>query len=341
MIITLGASSAFAVSDGYYDPSRMLCTEYSNTTGAGAVPGCYDAIIEVADSSGHIYFGAGARQVDLDEQPAQTFDVWVDPGQGVKYTFTVSRSPAAITGPQLSPGTPAQPQQGVFVYFGADDNLENGEHDGSPLMHNGPSDGGGIAIDIRPETATAWVNAIQRLDVAHVIANPIPVAGAGLGGCADGICFGSTAVRRVAYLGGATDGRHRDAPNYAAVTWDPESCDGEDDGVTKGAANACDDPATPQINCTLNPLACNTQTINGSGYENILYWHMKNGPVYLEPGLNIYEDPDPQASPIGPYPLPALSLGTCGFVFGGAAPLTFTGPSTNSAGQIVVATLCN
>src|SRR5881409_1553812 len=170
MIITLGASSAFAVSDGYYDPSRMLCTEYSNTTGAGAVPGCYDAIIEVADSSGHIYFGAGARQVDLDEQPAQTFDVWVDPGQGVKYTFTVSRSPAAITGPQLSPGTPAQPQQGVFVYFGADDNLENGEHDGSPLMHNGPSDGGGIAIDIRPETATAWVNAIQRLDVAHVIA---------------------------------------------------------------------------------------------------------------------------------------------------------------------------
>ena len=91
---------------------------------------------------------------------------------------------------------------------------------------------------------------------------------------------------------------------------------------------------------TLNPLACNTQTINGSGYENIVYWYKKIGKVYLEPGLNIYEDPDPQASPIGFYPLPALSLGTCGFVFGGAAPLTFTGPSTNAAGQIVVGTAC-
>ena len=93
VLILLGAASASAVSDGYYDPSRMLCTEYSNTTGAGAVPGCYNAIIQVADASGHVYFGAGARQVDLDDQPAQTFDVWVDPGQGIKYTYTVSRSP--------------------------------------------------------------------------------------------------------------------------------------------------------------------------------------------------------------------------------------------------------
>lgn len=339
--IFLAAASAQAVSDGYYDPSRMLCTEYSNTTGAGAVPGCYDAIIQVADHSGHIYYGAGARQVDLDAEPAQTFDVWVDPGLGVKYTFTVSRSPVQIAGPQMSVGTPAQPGSGVFVYVGADDNLENGEHDGSPLVHNGASDGGAITIDIRPETATAWISALQALNPATILTNPVPLTGAGFGACADGICFGATAVRRLALLGGATDGRHRDAPNYAGVAWDPDSCDGEDDGVTKGAANSCDDPATPQINCALNPLACNTQTINGSGYENIIYWYNKIGTVYLEPGLNIYEDPDPQASPIGPYPLPALSLGTCGFVFGGAAPLTFTGPGTNAAGQIVVPTLCD
>src|SRR2546422_1816426 len=78
-IISLAASNASASSDGYYDPSRMLCTGYSDTTGAGAVPGCYDAIIEVADASGHVYYWAGARQVDLGAQPAQTFDVWVDP----------------------------------------------------------------------------------------------------------------------------------------------------------------------------------------------------------------------------------------------------------------------
>src|SRR5262245_26239306 len=95
--ISLGASIASAVSDGYYDPARMQCTEYSNTTGAGAVPGCYNAVIEVADASGHLYFGAGARQVDLDEQPAQTFDVFVDPGLGTKYTFTVSRTTGQIS----------------------------------------------------------------------------------------------------------------------------------------------------------------------------------------------------------------------------------------------------
>ena len=162
-LIVLGAASAQAASDGYYDPSRMLCTEYSDTTGAGAVRGCYNAIIEVADASGHVYFGAGARQVDLDDQPAQTFDVWVDPGLGLKYTYTVSRSPAGITFGTASPSTPGHPEQGVFVYFGADDNLENGEHDGSPLMHNGPSDGGGISIDIRPDAAAAWVSALQQM----------------------------------------------------------------------------------------------------------------------------------------------------------------------------------
>lgn len=342
-IILLGASAS-AVSDGYYDPARMLCTGYSNTTGAGAVPGCYSVIIEIADASGHLYFGAGARQVDLGELPLQTFDVWVDPGLGMKYTFTVSRSSdgigGGIIGPRIEPGTPAQPQQGLYLYFGADDNLERGEHDGSPLMHNGPSDAGGISIDIRPETATAWLNALQSLDPATLLANPVPLYGAGLGGCADGICFGGTAVRRVAYLGGKADGSHRDAPNYDGVLWDPETCSGESDGVTKEEVDACDDPSTPRIDCLLDPLACNTATINGSGYENIIYWHNKSGVVYVEPGLNVYQDPDPQASPLGPYPIPALSLGTCGFVFGGG-DLSFNLPGTNSAGQIVVGTACN
>ena len=146
-------------------------------------------------------------------------------------------------------------------------------------------------------------------------------------------------MRRVAYLGGQA-GAYRDAPNYAGVVWDPESCSGEADGVTKGDATACDDPTTPQVVCALNPAACNTSTINGSGYENIVYWHKKSGVVYVQPGLNIYEDPNPQGSPLGPYPLPALSLGTCGFIFGGG-DLSFTGTGTNAAGQIVVPTACN
>ncbi|HKA14234.1 MAG TPA: hypothetical protein VKH41_04385 [Myxococcota bacterium] len=57
------------------------------------------------------------------------------------------------------------------------------------------------------------------------------------------------------------------------------------------------------------------------------------------PGLNVYEDPDPQASPLGPSPLPALSLGTCGFICGGGS--FFTLPGADDAGQIVVPTACN
>ena len=299
-------------------------------------------IFEIADHSGHGYYGVGARQVDLGQLPLQTFDVWVDPGLGMKYTFTVTRAAdgagGGISGPRIEPGTPAQPQQGLYLYFAADDNLERGEHDGSPLMHNGPSDGGSISVEIKPETALAWVAALQGLDPATLLANPVPLAGAGLGGCADGICFGATAVRRLAYLGGNI-GSRRDAPNYTGKSWDPETCSGESDGVTKGSATACDDPSTPQINCALNPFACSTATINGSGYENIRYWHNKEGAVYVQPGLNVYEDPDPQGSPIGPYPIPALSLGTCGFIFGGG-DFSFTGPGTNSAGQIVVPTAC-
>jgi hypothetical protein len=339
-LVLLVASAATAgVSDGYYDPELMGCTDYSLTTGAGVTPGCYQVVMAVGDGSGHRYFGAGSRQVDLDEQPLQTFDVWIDPGLGVRYTYTVSRSPAGITGPQMTPSTPAHPEQGVYVFFGADDNLSVGEHDGSPLMHNGPSDGGGVMVQLDPAVASAWLGALQDLDVAALLSNPVPVAGAGLGGCADGICVGATAVRRLAYLGGKP-GARRDAPNYVGKVWDPETCSGESDGVTKGSASSCDDPSTPRIDCALNPLQCNTQTINGSGYENIVYWHNKDGAVYVQPGVNLYEDPDPQGSPLGPYPLPALSLGTCGFIFGGG-DLSFTGPGTNAAGQIVVATACN
>jgi hypothetical protein len=342
-IFLLAVPSATAgVSDGYYDPELMGCTPSSLTTGAGVTPGCYSVVIAVGDGSGHRYFGAGARMVELHEQPLQTFDVWIDPGLGIKYTYTVTRSPGPrIVGPQMSPSTPAHPEQGVYVYFGADDNLESGEHDGSPLMSNGPSDGGAIMVKIDPAAAAAWVGSLQNLDVATLLSNPVPLAGGGTGACADGICFGATAVRRLAYLGGKL-GAKRDAPNYVGKSWDPDSCSGESDGVTKGSATACDDPSTPQINCALNPLSCNTATINGSGYENIRYWHNKEGAVYVQPGVNVFEDPDPQGSPIGPYPLPALSLGTCGFIFGGG-DLSFTaaGAGANSAGQIVVPTACN
>ena len=61
--------------------------------------------------------------------------------------------------------------------------------------------------------------------------------------------------------------------------------------------------------------------------------------VYVQPGVTVYEDPDPQASPAGPkqlYPLPAAYAGTCGVAAGGGAAKAPASPVTNGAGQVVV-----
>ena len=69
-------------------------------------------------------------------------------------------------------------------------------------------------------------------------------------------------------------------------------------------------------------------------------WRDQEGTVYAEPGVQVYEDPDPQASPIDPvaeieggardggapipdggpslYPLPGTYAGTCGLIVNGA-----------------------
>jgi hypothetical protein len=56
--------------------------------------------------------------------------------------------------------------------------------------------------------------------------------------------------------------------------------------------------------------------------------------------VQVYEDPNPEGSPIGPYPLPALYVGTCGVVFGGGQVQMPASPITNGAGQVVLKTLC-
>jgi hypothetical protein len=62
--------------------------------------------------------------------------------------------------------------------------------------------------------------------------------------------------------------------------------------------------------------------------------------VVAEPGVVVYGDPDPQASPIGPYPLPAAYVGTCGVTLGGGQAQAPASPATNSAGQFSVSTGC-
>ena len=128
---------------------------------------------------------------------------------------------------------------------------------------------------------------MRNADVAYLLTHPVPVIDAGIGACADGICLAATTVERVAYTGGGDPADRRPVADYTGKNWDPESCGG---------------PSDEAADC---------------GGQDITYWHNQDGVRTTEPGVQVYEDPDPQASPLGPYPLPAAYVGTCGVILGG------------------------
>ncbi len=214
----------------------------------------------------------------------------------------------------LNPSTAPDPaatadnisSNGLEVYMGADDNLDAGEHDGvdnqpatgTEGIANGPSDGGAVHAHARPAA-----------DPTPSASNPVPVAGASFGSCADGICEEVTTYRHAVYQGGDTS-KSRDVANYEGKSWDPYGCS----SGSLSDEQACFDGTHPH---------------GMNDYRNA------EGTVNAEPGVQVYEDPDPQASPIDPvkefqdgatgsnndptlYPLPGTYAGTCGVIVDGA-----------------------
>ena len=304
-VVTFG--SAGAMSDGVYDYARQHCSGAAdNYTNPEPEAGCYTLIMTVSDYSGHEYVGAGFRQT-AEGEFVNTADIWIDLGNGSKLTWTIAGP--SVSGPVESAGTPAEPGTGLRYYFGADDNLDAGEHDSSPQVNNGPSDGGAIQVNLNPETVGPWVDALQAMDPQYLLTHLLPLVDAGSGFCADNICMAVSTMRRVAFVGG-DETKSRAVGNYEGKEWDPHSCAG---------------PSDLPEDCGGVPLSA---------------WNDMEGTVYIEPGIQIFGDPDAQASPIGPYPLPVLYIGPCGIIVGGG-PVTFRpSPITNSAGQLVVATAC-
>jgi hypothetical protein len=212
---------------------------------------------------------------------------------------------------------------GVKFYMGADDNLDAGEHDGVTGLNNtansanGPSDGGAITAHLTPSRAGDMPSAT----------NPLPAAGASEGECADGLCFGITTHQQALYNGGGSGSR--DVYNYDGKTWDPYNCSSGD----PKSEQACSDPA---------------QGGHPGGMD--YYKSQEAGTVNAEPGVQVYEDPDPQGSPIDPvregggptvlYPLVGTYAGTCGVVAGGgpvAGPVVAGTPvPQNKSGQVVI-----
>lgn len=300
---------AAAVSSGGYDPAKQGC---SPTADDSAHPdhteeGCYAATLQIAGAS-HRYVLVGVPQTP-DGTSANAVEICLD-FTGTAKCARVDQ--AGFTPLPDRPGTAPDPESGeLHVYFGADDNLDSGEHDGSTHIGNGPSDGGAINGNVQPLTAAAWLSKVLAGDTGFLLTHPLPGADLGTGACADGLCISAQTQRRVAYQAGSKHAKTRDAADYDGHTWDPPTCAGPSD------------------------------TTKDCGGHSMTWWHRHNQTTYVEPGLQIYEDPDPQGSPEGPYPLPALYVGTCGFVAGGgAAPAFPDSPITNASGQLVVKTGC-
>jgi hypothetical protein len=238
--------------------------------------------------------------------------------------------------------------EGFILYYGMDDNSDNGEHDGegyytSPKTQgsiNGPSDGGGVMLAFTP----------YRLAQSGTLSQPEGLINAASGFCADGICASVTTMKQTVYEGcGSNTGqkasatrcsRHardsqRDVYDYSGKEWDPYDCN-------SGGEFGDKDPQHD------SPKYCNTSQKNASpsGTKNshggMDYWRKREAhKVSNEPGFQFYEDPDPMGSPALPlYPLPAVYAGSCGVVLGGDGMPVPDSPMTNKAHQLQVKTGC-
>ena len=162
-VVGTGSGASFAVSDGHYSYRLNDCTGSADNANSptSTQSQCKSLIFTVFDGNGHEYFGAGIPQT-ADGTPANAIDFWADPGLGQDLSWTLSES-GGISNVVVAPSTQpaADPTSGLTLYFGADDNLDVGEHDSSGYVNNGPSDGGGVVVNVSPATAGAWVSALR------------------------------------------------------------------------------------------------------------------------------------------------------------------------------------
>ncbi|HLX87396.1 MAG TPA: hypothetical protein VKR22_02880 [Acidimicrobiales bacterium] len=203
--------------------------------------------------------------------------------------------------PDTGSATDLQPiiTQGLIVYFGANDNLDNGEHDGVSGLNgtdgavNGPSDGGALQLSITPQSALEAFSATK----------PEGLANFSEGECADGICSELTTDQQTVYYG--CDGTNPQNNNAAdtCTAGTPES-----GNVFENKA-----PASTQepYNCSSGDATSENCAAQGGQSFNT-YRSETPQQMNAEPGFQTYQDPDPQRSPAAPFGTPGAYAGTCG-----------------------------
>ena len=271
--------------------------------------------------------------------------------------YACETTPEPVGPPTVTTGTSTNGlqtilTQGLLVYFGADDNLDNGEHDGytgidgpcydqytNPYSNtqnytcasggaiNGPSDGGASVLSIDPQ----WL--LNPTPPSQT--NPEGLANYSLGFCADSYCAEGTTQQQTVYYGCYKQSK-------AQKTWTANGVDGatnpqnnpKDIRCTKGTPNSSNvyenDAPTQQSawpdDCGSDSIGPqdpgpNGGGINGGGEANCAYGTPNQGrsntaqQVNAEPGVQIYHDPDGQgagANEGSGINLPSAYAGTCG-----------------------------
>lgn len=221
---------------------------------------------------------------------------------------------------------------GVLIYYGMDDNSDAGEHDGlGPYSApagtpnsgaiNNSSDGGALMILLTPKGAT---NTPSQT-------NPEGVANASMGMCADGICSETTTYQQTVYHGCDAPDSGGFAPcdsgtpqNGNVYDYAPGGNPNNDPAVNNESANCNSGDSTSTNSANCGPGGMDAYRSATPANENV------------EPGFQLYADPDPQRSPAAPspfWPTPALYIGTCG-VYAGSPATTgqIPGEPNQSAG---------
>ena len=350
--LTLGALPVQAVSGGGYNPQQQGCSPSAdrNDQPQSTEPGCHNATLQVNQGGGGYASNWHVLSVNSDQLPngesPHSGSISANPGQGTTYTIAFDTgtgtlilvSPLGLAvdlltwaaggfqGPAPIPaqliGTPGTPSAGLSqtashphavtdglgqeqVYFGADDNLDNGEHDAvNPTVDhnkdrkvaNGPSDGGAAQANTHPQGSVSNPATLQdNVDPSDPL-NPVRAADAGAAGCADGLCAGADTSHRKAYQGGCTS-----CPDQSVYN---------DQYTTQWRSPDCNSGSTANQN------DCGANWQNGQEAGNIYQPYSQRGAYYTDPGVFVYEDPDPQSSPVFPvdptYPMCELYAGTMG-----------------------------
>lgn len=350
--LTLRTLPVQAVSGGGYNAQQQGCSPSAdrNDQPQSTEPGCHNATLQLNQGGGGYASSWHVLSVNSDQLPngesPHSGSVQVDPGQGTAYSLTfetgtgtlVLVSPLGLavdlltwagsgfSGPPPIPqqivGSPGTPGAGLSqssaaqhsitdglgqeqVYLGADDNLDNGEHDSVNPTDNhkkdaqvadGPSDGGAAQLNTHPQGSltepTTWQDNVDPTD-PH---NPVRALDAGTGACADGLCAGADTSHRKDYQGGCTSCPDQSVYNDQYTTdWRSPDCNGQS---------------------TQNQNDCGANWQNGQESGNIYQPYSERGAYYTDPGVFVYQDPDPQASPEFPitptYPMCELYAGTMG-----------------------------